>query len=74
MCWSFPAAPRIQPRCAPEVAQNVDDTELGDLGLNCGEEPEIVAFLKTLSDGYAQRVKPQPVSLGRREGRSSRPS
>jgi cytochrome c peroxidase len=37
---------------APEVAANVNTTELGDLGLNHGEELAIVAFLKTLSDGY----------------------
>lgn len=37
----------------PEVAENVNDEELGDLGLNQGEEKAIVAFLKTLSDGYA---------------------
>jgi cytochrome c peroxidase len=40
---------------APEVAANVNTTELGDLGLNPGEERAIVAFLKTLSDGYAPR-------------------
>jgi len=37
---------------APEVAENVNTTELGNLGLNRGEELAIVAFLKTLSDGY----------------------
>ena len=37
---------------APEVAKNVNHTELGNLGLNKGEEQAIVAFLKTLSDGY----------------------
>jgi cytochrome c peroxidase len=37
---------------APEVAANVNHTELGNLGLNNGEELAIVAFLKTLSDGY----------------------
>ena len=36
----------------PEVADNVNKTELGDLGLSHGEELAIVAFLKTLSDGY----------------------
>jgi cytochrome c peroxidase len=39
----------------PEVAQNVNTTELGNLGLNKGEELAIVAFLKTLSDGYVPR-------------------
>jgi cytochrome c peroxidase len=37
---------------APEVAANINTTELGNLGLNKGEEMAIVAFLKTLSDGY----------------------
>ncbi len=37
---------------APEVAANVNTAELGNLGLNHGEELAIVAFLKTLSDGY----------------------
>ena len=37
---------------APEVADNVNTTEMGNLGLNHGEELAIVAFLQTLSDGY----------------------
>jgi cytochrome c peroxidase len=37
---------------APEVAENINTTELGNLGLTKGEEQAIVAFLKTLSDGY----------------------
>ena len=37
---------------APEVAENVNTEELGDLGLTPEEEAAIVAFLKTLSDGY----------------------
>jgi cytochrome c peroxidase len=37
---------------APEVAVNVNRTELGNLGLDRGEELAIVAFMKTLSDGY----------------------
>jgi cytochrome c peroxidase len=37
---------------APEVAANVNTTELGNLGLTPEEEAAIVAFLKTLSDGY----------------------
>ena len=36
----------------PEVAANVNDEELGDLGLSDEEEDAIVAFMKTLSDGY----------------------
>ncbi|WP_440948183.1 cytochrome-c peroxidase [Methanosarcina sp. T3] len=36
----------------PEVPENVNTDEMGDLGLNESEEKAIVAFLKTLSDGY----------------------
>ncbi|MCE7990070.1 MAG: cytochrome C [Caldilinea sp. CFX5] len=38
---------------APEVAANMNTTELGNLGLKPQEEAELVAFMKTLSDGYA---------------------
>lgn len=37
---------------APEIAANINTTEMGNLKLNPGEELAIVAFLKTLSDGY----------------------
>jgi cytochrome c peroxidase len=37
---------------APEVPQNMNTKELGNLGLTPAEEQAIVAFLKTLSDGY----------------------
>ena len=37
----------------PEIAANVNTEELGDLGLTPSEEEAIVAFLMTLSDGYA---------------------
>jgi cytochrome c peroxidase len=36
----------------PEVAENVNTDELGDLGLTPEEEDAIVAFMKTLSDGF----------------------
>jgi cytochrome c peroxidase len=36
----------------PEVAENVNTDELGDLGLTAEEEAAIVAFMKALSDGY----------------------
>ncbi len=36
----------------PEVAVNVNEDELGDLGLTPDEEAAIVAFLEALSDGY----------------------
>lgn len=36
----------------PELALNMNTHELGNLGLTAAEEDAIVAFLKTLSDGY----------------------
>jgi cytochrome c peroxidase len=36
----------------PEIAKNMNMTELGNLGLTKAEEEAIVAFLKTLDDGY----------------------
>lgn len=37
---------------APEVKANMNTDELGNLGLSQAEERAIVAFMKTLSDGY----------------------
>lgn len=37
---------------APEVIENVNIDELGNLGLTESQEQAIVAFLKTLNDGY----------------------
>jgi len=39
----------------PEVAVNINTAEMGNLGLNHGEELAIVAFLKTLSDGFTPK-------------------
>ncbi|MEW6184419.1 MAG: cytochrome c peroxidase [Thermodesulfobacteriota bacterium] len=36
----------------PEVAENVNKEEMGDLKLSVKEEADILAFLKTLNDGY----------------------
>lgn len=36
----------------PEVPVNVNTDELGDLGLTAEEEADLVAFMKTLTDGY----------------------
>jgi cytochrome c peroxidase len=36
----------------PEVSENVNRDELGNLGLTPEEEAAVVAFLKTLSDGF----------------------
>lgn len=38
---------------APEVPVNVNTTEFGDLKLSASQERELVAFLRTLTDGYA---------------------
>jgi cytochrome c peroxidase len=37
---------------APEVTENLNTGELGNLGLTVHDEQAIVAFLKTLSDGF----------------------
>ena len=37
---------------APEVAENVNTDELGNLGLTEEEEEALVAFMMTMSDGY----------------------
>jgi cytochrome c peroxidase len=36
----------------PEVPETVNRKELGDLKLTAGEERALVAFLRTLSDGF----------------------
>jgi cytochrome c peroxidase len=40
---------------APEVSENVNADELGNLGLSEDEEDALVAFLGTLSDGWKRR-------------------
>jgi cytochrome c peroxidase len=40
---------------APEVEANMNSSELGNLGLTGAEEDAIVAFMRTLSDGYRVR-------------------
>ena len=42
----------VGPWPAPEVRENVNRDELGDLGLTEQEIDDIVTFLKTLTDGY----------------------
>ncbi|NJD06858.1 MAG: cytochrome C [Methylococcaceae bacterium] len=51
------SAPQVGENCwpAPEIAANVNDAEMGNLGLSGEEEDAIVAFLKTLTDGYRPR-------------------
>ncbi len=41
----------------PEVAENVNEDELGNLGLSDAQEDAIVAFMQTLSDGYRAKGK-----------------
>ena len=36
----------------PEVDENVNTSELGDLKLSAEEEEALVTFMKTLSDGF----------------------
>ncbi|HZV68008.1 MAG TPA: cytochrome c peroxidase [Saprospiraceae bacterium] len=40
----------------PEVAENVNQDELGDLKLTDQEMKDVIAFLKTLTDGYSPEV------------------
>lgn len=42
----------VAPWPPPEVPMNVNTDELGNLGLTSEEEAAIVAFMKTLTDGY----------------------
>jgi cytochrome c peroxidase len=39
---------------APEIAANLNTRQLGNLGLSEDEENALVAFMKTLTDGYAK--------------------
>jgi cytochrome c peroxidase len=52
-CKAVPS-PSFGKNCwpAPEVRENVNVDELGDLGLTPDEERAVVAYLKTLTDGY----------------------
>ena len=39
---------------APEIAQNLNDEEMGDLALSKQQERSLVAFMQTLTDGYPE--------------------
>ena len=52
---AFYNARDVAPWPAPEWPGNVNRDELGDLGLTPQEIDDIVAFLRTLSDGYRAR-------------------
>jgi len=51
------AKPMLGENCwpSPEVPENVNEEELGNLGLTEEEEWAIVEFMKTLSDGYKMK-------------------
>ncbi len=49
------AVPGVDCWPAPEVKHNVNTSLMGNLGLTAEEEDALVAFLRTLSDGYVQR-------------------
>ena len=53
------ADPRPGVNCwpQPEVSSNVNTKEMGNLGLTEKDEDAIVAFLKTLSDGYEEGMR-----------------
>jgi cytochrome c peroxidase len=50
---------RIGVNCwpAPEVAENVNTEELGNLELTAEEEGALVAYLRTLTDGYVPQLQ-----------------
>ncbi len=50
----------VEPWPAPEVTQNVNTGELGNLGLTPDEEADLVTFLKTLTDGYGPSLASFP--------------
>jgi cytochrome c peroxidase len=50
ICGGQSIIPGVDCWPAPEVNQNINTAELGNLGLTSAEEASIVAFLKTLSD------------------------
>lgn len=52
------ARPEIGVNCwpAPEVPENLNTEELGNLGLTPSEERALVTYLRTLSDGYVEVV------------------
>ena len=41
----------------PEVDENVNDDELGDLHMSAKQEEQLVEFLKTLDDGWIPPVE-----------------
>jgi cytochrome c peroxidase len=54
----------VEPWPAPEVPDNVNSDELGNLGLTADEEAAIVAFMTTLSDGYEPPAMARMAGIG----------
>ena len=54
--------PEVGVNCwpAPEVPENVNTEELGDLELTPSEERALVAYLRTLTDGYSPQLARLP--------------
>lgn len=63
---STPNDPNVKITCwpAPEVTSN-EDTTVGDLGLSNSDEDDIVAFLKTLTDGFTTGQSPTSAMIQR---------
>ena len=55
---------------APEIASNMNTTQIGNLGLSIVEEKAIVAFLKTLTDDYPLWEN-NPAAVSTKDGRVS---
>lgn len=53
---------------APEVAENVNTDELGNLGLTPQDEADLVAYFRTFTDGYDVWGKDPNVPKGSRPG------
>lgn len=51
-CWSNTQVPFVDCWPDPEVTDNLDVTFSGDLLLSAQEEADLVAFMRTLTDGY----------------------
>ena len=47
---------------APEVSSN-EDTTVGDLGLSSSDEDDVVAFMKTLTDGFTTGQSPTSAKI-----------
>jgi cytochrome c peroxidase len=53
-CKAGDAGEKVSCWPAPEHPETMNRRQLGKLGLSAKQESEIVAFLKTLTDGYSE--------------------